>query len=90
RALLEYFGVEASEHCGTCDRCDGADATSLAAVDAEPDDLRVDSIVDHHEWGTGRVMAVEADRLTVFFADHGYKVLARAAFDRGILELGDA
>ena len=90
RALLEYFGVEAPEHCGTCDRCDSADALPLAAADAEPDDLRVDSIVDHHEWGTGTVMAVEADRLTVFFPDHGYKVLARAAFDRGILQLGDA
>lgn len=90
RALLEYFGVEAPERCGTCDRCDSAYALPLAAADAEPDDLRVDSIVDHHEWGTGTVMAVEADRLTVFFPDHGYKVLARAAFDRGILQLGDA
>lgn len=92
RALLEYFGVETGDRCSTCDRCDSAgaapaDADSAAAQD---DELRVDSVVDHHEWGTGTVMAVEADRLTVFFPDHGYKVLARAAFDRGILELGDA
>ena len=95
RALLEYFGVEAAERCGACDRCDAADASPVpAATDAgapsESDDLHVDSVVDHHEWGTGTVMAVEADRLTVFFPDHGYKVLARAAFDAGILELGDA
>ncbi|MCT2086646.1 RecQ family ATP-dependent DNA helicase [Microbacterium enclense] len=93
RALLEYFGVEAPEHCGTCDRCDAADAAPVTAADAgaaEADDLHVDSVVEHHEWGTGTVMAVEADRLTVFFPGHGYKVLTRAAFDRGILELGDA
>ena len=85
--------MEASEHCGACDRCDAAAAAPVTAADAavaESDDLHVDSVVDHHEWGTGTVMAVEADRLTVFFPDHGYKVLARATFDRGILELGDA
>lgn len=94
RALLEYFGVEAEERCGTCDRCDAAateaEPAAVAADDADAETLRVDSVVEHDEWGTGTVMAVEADRLTVFFPDHGYKVLARAAFDRGILELGDA
>ena len=94
RALLEYFGVEAEERCGTCDRCDAAaneaEPAALSSDDADAETLRVDSIVEHDEWGTGTVMAVEADRLTVFFPDHGYKVLARAAFDRGILELGDA
>ncbi|MCC4249655.1 MULTISPECIES: RecQ family ATP-dependent DNA helicase [Microbacterium] len=96
RALLEYFGVEAAEHCGACDRCDAAaapgagDAAAERAAGPEDDRLRVDSVVEHHEWGAGTVMAVEDDRLTVFFPDHGYKVLARAAFDSGILELGDA
>ncbi|MFS0794402.1 RecQ family ATP-dependent DNA helicase [Microbacterium sp. 1P10AE] len=96
RALLEYFGVAAAEQCGMCDRCDAAAALTHTEEPAEAvrepgsGDLRVDSVVDHHEWGTGTVMAVEADRLTVFFPDHGYKVLARSAFDRGILELGDA
>ncbi len=35
-------------------------------------------------------MGVEEDRLTVFFPEHGYKVLARAAFETGVLELGEA
>ncbi|MCG7418142.1 RecQ family ATP-dependent DNA helicase [Microbacterium sp. ACRRU] len=94
RALLEYFGVDAPEHCGSCDRCDASAAepvTADAAVTtAAGEGIRIDAVVEHHEWGTGTVMAVESDRLTVFFPDHGYKVLARAAFERGILELADA
>lgn len=94
RALLEYFGVAAEERCGRCDRCDAApteaEPAAVTAIDPDVETVRVDSVVEHDEWGTGTVMAVEADRLTVFFPDHGYKVLARAAFDRGILELGDA
>lgn len=96
RALLEYFGVETPAQCGACDRCDAGAALPVdvesaeGAADAGDDGIRIDSSVAHEEFGTGTVMGVEADRLTVFFPDHGYKVLARAAFDRGILELGDA
>ncbi len=94
RALLEYFGVETPERCGSCDRCD-ADATAPADSDAETQDaaddgIRIDAVVEHGEFGTGTVMGVEADRITVFFPDHGYKVLARAAFDTGVIGLGEA
>jgi len=92
RALLEYFGVESPAQCGSCDRCDtGAVApVDEAAATADDDGIRIDSTVEHGEFGTGTVMAIEDDRLTVFFADHGYKVLARSAFENGILELGEA
>ena len=92
RALLEYFGVETPAQCGACDRCDaGASApVDAPAHDAQNDGIRIDSTVEHGEFGTGTVMGIEDDRLTVFFPEHGYKVLARAAFDNGILELGDA
>lgn len=91
RALLEYFGVESPARCDSCDRCDATDAPeATSAAAADEGELRVDSVVEHEEFGAGTVMGVEDDRLTVFFPDHGYKVLARAAFDRGILELGDA
>ncbi|WP_295836472.1 RecQ family ATP-dependent DNA helicase [uncultured Microbacterium sp.] len=93
RALLEYFGVETPEQCGACDRCDaGAAAPVEAPTDADTgaDGIRIDSTVQHEEFGTGTVMGVEDDRLTVFFPEHGYKVLARAAFETGILELGEA
>lgn len=93
RALLEYFGVEAAECCDACDRCDaGAQAVALPDEAAAPDSdgLHIDSTVEHGEFGTGTVMGIEDDRITVFFPEHGYKVLARAAFENGILELGEA
>lgn len=92
RALLEYFGVETPSRCGSCDRCDasaGAPVEDPVAV-ADADGIRIDATVEHGEFGTGTVMAIDGDRLTVFFTDHGYKVLARAAFENGILELGEA
>lgn len=90
RALLEYFGVETDERCDACDRCDATGSSASGDAEAEADGIRVDSTVAHEEFGTGSVMGVEADRLTVFFPDHGYKVLARAAFERGILEREEA
>lgn len=92
RALLEYFGVESPAQCGSCDRCDTGTVAPVdeAAATADDDGIRIDSTVEHGEFGTGTVMAIEDDRLTVFFADHGYKVLARSAFENGILELGEA
>jgi ATP-dependent DNA helicase RecQ len=93
RALLEYFGVETPEHCGACDRCDAgtvAPVEVVAPAEAKTGGIRIDSTVEHGEFGTGTVMGIEDDRLTVFFPEHGYKVLARAAFENGILELGEA
>ncbi|MFJ4038167.1 RecQ family ATP-dependent DNA helicase [Microbacterium sp. NPDC090007] len=98
RALLEYFGVDTPERCGSCDRCDAgaaapvddAGAAGVESMDAADDGIRIDAVVHHGEFGTGTVMGVEADRITVFFSDHGYKVLARAAFDTGVLGLGEA
>jgi len=32
--------------------------------------------VRHPEWGDGVVMSTEPDRVTVLFAEHGYKTLS--------------
>jgi ATP-dependent DNA helicase RecQ len=61
-----------------------------AADTVDDGGIRIDAPVEHAEFGTGTVMGIEDDRLTVFFPEHGYKVLARAAFENGILELGEA
>jgi ATP-dependent DNA helicase RecQ len=97
RALLEYFGVEAPERCGRCDRCDAladrdadrdADSTArFAAAGSDGDVVHVDDEVDHREWGHGTVVSVEDDRMTVFFDEQGYKVVAREALDRGIVDV---
>ncbi len=39
----------------------------------------VDTTVRHAQWGDGRVMRVEEDRITVFFASEGYRTLSLAA-----------
>ena len=41
--------------------------------------------VDHVEWGRGSVVDVESDRVTVFFEDQGYKVLALQAVEENAL-----
>ncbi|MEI5582370.1 MULTISPECIES: RecQ family ATP-dependent DNA helicase [unclassified Agromyces] len=72
--LLEYFGAEVAEPCGNCDTCDSGSAlVRTEAVDAE---YRPDQPVRHREWGDGRVMSVESDRVTVFFDEEGYRVLS--------------
>ena len=50
-------------------------------------DIRPDDAVQHREWGVGTVVSVEDDRMTVFFAEQGYRVVAREALDRGILDV---
>ncbi|SDQ29017.1 RecQ family ATP-dependent DNA helicase [Microbacterium sp. cf332] len=88
--LLGYFGQDYVEPCENCDTC-AASATDRAAR-AEDDEPRadapfhVDEVVCHHEWGEGTVMAVEDDRVTVFFESQGYKVLStELVAERGLL-----
>lgn len=89
-ALLDYFGVEAADACGACDRCDAAAAGEAATPVSRADHdgaLQPDDAVEHAEWGAGTVVSVEDDRMTVFFEQQGYKVVAREALDRGILDV---
>lgn len=83
RLLLDYFGVDAPDRCGNCDRCD--ERGSAAVESAAPAPVRIDQVVRHREWGEGTVMSVESDRMTVFFDTEGYRVLALAALDDGIV-----
>jgi ATP-dependent DNA helicase RecQ len=82
--LLEYFGAEAGEPCGNCDTCDSGSARERDdVVDGE---YRPDQPVRHRDWGDGRVMSVESDRVTVFFEEEGYRVLSlEAVRDAGLL-----
>ncbi len=74
--LLGYFGEELPEPCGNCDNC----LTGLAEPAAPgTDEFTRGEVVRHVEWGRGEVMSVESDRLTVLFADVGYKTLSLAA-----------
>lgn len=70
--LVGYFG-ERVDACGTCDNC-------VAGVVPEPSadegEYAVQSEVRHEEFGDGTVTDVEEDRITVLFADVGYRTLA--------------
>lgn len=88
--LLGYFGEELREPCGNCDTCSSGSAYRWAEEhDAGmEEDFPLAARVNHETWGTGVVMHTEADRLTVFFDDAGYKVLSLAAVkEGGLLEV---
>jgi ATP-dependent DNA helicase RecQ len=86
--LLAYFGDEAAEPCGNCDTCDSGAAEHWLeqrgpAEGADP--FPVDTRVTHAQWGEGTVMSTEEDRITVFFAAEGYRVLSLAAVEEHAL-----
>ncbi|SFI98805.1 ATP-dependent DNA helicase RecQ [Amycolatopsis sacchari] len=81
--LLGYFGETLDEPCGNCDTCEAGTAAEQAQfTDAEyPPDAKV----RHREWGAGRVVHREADRMTVLFDEGGYRTLSLAAVEEGDL-----
>lgn len=87
--LLEYFGDSATKPCGNCDTCASGSAYEHDDERGDEDaagDFRPDERVEHDEWGEGRVMSVEDDRMTVFFESVGYKVLSRELVaEKGLL-----
>lgn len=82
--LLEYFGDDLSAPCGNCDTCDSGSAGE-SDEPAAVGEYRLDQAVRHREWGDGRVMSVESDRITVFFDEEGYRVLSLEAVREGDL-----
>ncbi|HTK65411.1 MAG TPA: RecQ family ATP-dependent DNA helicase [Pseudonocardia sp.] len=76
--LLGYFGEQLPGPCGNCDTCDAG-----TAEHHEPgtDEFPLNSSVRHSEWGSGVVMSIELDRLTVLFEDVGYKTLSIAGVE---------
>ena len=79
RVLLGYFGEQVVDPCGHCDGCEAGTArVAEPASDsaAAEDGLGSRAGVRHPEWGDGVVMSTEPDRVTVLFAEHGYKTLS--------------
>ena len=90
RLLLGYFGEQLLDPCGHCDGCEAGTARAAdpeADVAAAEEGLDTQTRVRHPEWGEGVVMSTEPDRLTVLFAEHGYKTLAlEAVRENSLLE----
>ena len=88
--LLGYFGEANPSPCGNCDTC--SSGTAYEVLEQEADGaadpsgaFEVDEAVRHSEWGEGRVMSVEDDRITVFFETEGYRVLSLEAIEKNNL-----
>ena len=82
RFLLGYFGEQLDTPCGNCDRCRAGTAQDRCTAQ-EP--FAVGSTVEHAEWGSGQVMHYEQDRVTVLFAEVGYRTLALDVVERNDL-----
>ena len=76
--LLGYFGEHRAEPCGACDNCLSGTATRRHSGNGR---FSVQMPVTHAEWGSGVVMDVEEDRLTVLFEEVGYRTLGLAAVE---------
>lgn len=96
RFLLEYLGEPYLGSCGHCDICQaGATATNCPNRTSTPPDrteeapFPLHAEVQHAAWGTGTVMRVEPDRITVLFGEAGYRTLSLDAIqrDNGLLTL---
>ncbi|MEN3265645.1 RecQ family ATP-dependent DNA helicase [Pseudonocardia sp.] len=88
RLLLGYFGEQVTEPCGRCDNCDAGRSTRpdpAGSAEADAAGLGSEERVQHPQFGEGMVMSTEDDRVTVLFAEHGYKTLSLAAVQENAL-----
>jgi ATP-dependent DNA helicase RecQ len=81
--LLNYFGEEAPAWCGNCDRCEEAGSREQAQdrEEATPGGWSMQDPVRHRDWGSGLVLGVAPDRITVLFDSVGYRELALSAIE---------
>ena len=71
--LLQYFGEADAHICGDCDNCHAGTATDEPET-ASP--FAVEQRVQHDTFGSGTVMSVDGDEITVLFDDVGYRTLS--------------
>jgi ATP-dependent DNA helicase RecQ len=74
--LLGYFGEQLHGPCGNCDTCA---AGTAAQQEPGTHEFSLSGTVRHREWGSGVVMSIDQDRITVVFDSVGYKTLSLAA-----------
>jgi ATP-dependent DNA helicase RecQ len=81
--LLQYFGETDVGLCGDCDNCNAGTATDEPEL-ASP--FAVEQQVRHQTFGTGVVMSLDGEEITVLFDDVGYRTLSLpTVLDRGLL-----
>ena len=71
--LLAYFGEVLPGPCQNCDTCDRGIATEDAPEEIP---FPLHSVVEHKEWGSGRVLRYSGETIVVLFDTVGYRTLA--------------
>jgi ATP-dependent DNA helicase RecQ len=85
RLVLELLGEPARMPCRNCDNCDAGHGGEVVDVP-----FALGSPVQHPTFGRGVVEQYEQDRITVLFAEHGFKTLALDAVqDKELLAAAD-
>jgi ATP-dependent DNA helicase RecQ len=70
--LLNYFGEPIQNKCGFCDNCQAGVTIEETAFQPFP----INSSVIHTNFGKGRVMRYEGDKVVILFDKVGYKTFA--------------
>jgi ATP-dependent DNA helicase RecQ len=71
--LLSYFGESLPAPCQNCDNCDAGLVTVEVGRDLP---FPLQSLVEHKEWGPGRVLRYSGETMVVLFDTVGYRTLA--------------
>jgi ATP-dependent DNA helicase RecQ len=69
--LLEYFGEPVTGPCRRCDVCDAGESREV--LDGP---FHAGQDVEHRAFGTGRVVSIDDDTVTVRFSDGTHRTLA--------------
>ncbi|GAB1542103.1 RecQ family ATP-dependent DNA helicase [Scytonema sp. NUACC21] len=80
--LLNYFGEALTNKCGFCDNCQAG----ITIEENVSHPFPINSTVIHTNFGKGRVMRYEADKMVILFEKVGYKTFA-VELVRGLLKL---
>jgi ATP-dependent DNA helicase RecQ len=75
RMILGYFGQPSDEDCGHCDNC-RAGRAETAPPRADDAAFTLGQSVRHKTFGTGEVISIDGDAMTVLFGDAGYRTLS--------------
>jgi ATP-dependent DNA helicase RecQ len=85
--LLNYFGEVYHAPCNFCDNCE----TGIVPEECGQNErFPLNGVVKHAQWGEGRVIRYEGDKIVVLFESAGYKTLyMEIVNEKNLLTLAD-
>jgi ATP-dependent DNA helicase RecQ len=76
RMVLGYLGQPSDEDCGHCDNCRSGRAETSTPEATGNERFALGQSVRHTSFGTGEVISIDGDAITVLFGDAGYRTLS--------------